>query len=298
MAPLDFALLARIGDLEYVARTVVDGLVSGLHRSPFHGFSAEFQQYRHYRPGDDLKYVDWKLFARTDRYFTKQFRETTNLAAMIALDRSASMAFASRAGPSKLTCGVIVAAALAYLISRQGDAVGLAAFDDRVAPYVAPRAGPVHLRGLLGTLAGLTASGSTSAASALRQSTDLLRRRGLLLVISDLYDDDEEGVMTAVRRAARMGHDVAVLHLVSRAEVDWTFRAETEFVDLETERSVLLDPRLARAAYQRSFRAFLDRWQRHCIREGVSYTRVSIDDPLDASLRPFLIQRSVAAVGT
>ena len=148
-------MLAGIADLELVARIVVEGLVSGLHRSPFHGYSAEFSQYRHYRPGDDLKYVDWKLVARTDRVYTKQFRETTNMASAIVLDTSASMEFpgAADVGPtSKFRYAVIAAAALAHLISGQGDAVGLLAGER----FLAPRAGRQHLRGLLAALSSLT----------------------------------------------------------------------------------------------------------------------------------------------
>src|SRR5258707_7686272 len=177
-------VLAQIADLELVARIIVEGLVSGLHRSPFHGYSAEFSQYRHYRAGDDLKYVDWKLVARTDRVYTKQFRETTNMAAAIVLDTSASMAFPvvgtgepvlRRApGVSKFRYGVIAAAALAHLISLHGDAIGLLAGDR----FIAPRAGRQHLRGVLAALASLDTSGAWSGAEAVRPAAERLKRRG------------------------------------------------------------------------------------------------------------------------
>jgi uncharacterized protein (DUF58 family) len=139
---LDPVLLASIGDLELVARVMVDGTVSGLHRSPFHGYSAEFSQYRHYRPGDDLKYIDWKLFARTDRLYTKQYRETTNMVAQLAIDASASMSYRGRAGVAKIEYARLLAAALAYLISTQGDAVGIVAYDESVRQYIPSRSGP------------------------------------------------------------------------------------------------------------------------------------------------------------
>src|SRR5919108_12720 len=150
---LDPALLTSIGDLEMIARVTVDGTLSGLHRSPFHGYSAEFAQYRHYRPGDDLKYVDWKLFARTDRLYTKQFRETTNLSAQIVLDRSGSMDFADQRTPTKFEYARILAGALAFLIAGQGDAVGLAQGGDERGAFLPPRAGRSHLRALLAALA-------------------------------------------------------------------------------------------------------------------------------------------------
>ena len=189
---LDPVLLSAIGDLELVARVMVDGTLSGLHRSPFHGYSAEFNQYRHYRPGDDLKYVDWKLVARTDRVYTRQFRETTNMASAIVLDTSGSMAFpvagSERTRPvSKFRYAVIAAAALAHLISGQGDAVGLLAGEQ----FLPPRAGRQHLRGLLAGLSSLAPSGGFSAADSVRRASERLKRRGLLLVLSDFYDDEE-----------------------------------------------------------------------------------------------------------
>ncbi|HEU4690191.1 MAG TPA: DUF58 domain-containing protein, partial [Vicinamibacterales bacterium] len=185
---LDPALLASIHDLEFVARVTVDGALAGLHRSPFHGYSAEFSQYRHYRAGDDLKYIDWKLLARTDRLYTKQFRETTNLRMQIAVDASASMAFSGRVGISKWEYGRVIAGALAHLIVSQGDAAGLTLFDDNLRLYVGSRTGRAHLRTVLTALAGEAPGGRTAPAIALRRAIDLLRTRGGLAVISDLYE--------------------------------------------------------------------------------------------------------------
>src|SRR5687767_3432171 len=215
---LDPVLLTSIGDLELVARVTVDGTVSGLHRSPFHGYSAEFSQYRQYRPGDDLKYVDWKLFARTDRFYTKQYRETTNMVAQVAVDASASMAFAGGFAVSKIQYARMLAAALAHLLSRQGDAVGLVVYDDELRQYVPSRSGTSHLRGLMLRLSKLDASGGTAAGPALRRAIDLLRRRGVLFIVSDLYDEDES-VERELRRAARIGHEVAVFHVLTRDEL-------------------------------------------------------------------------------
>ena len=215
---LDPVLLTALGDLEPVARVTVDGMLSGLHDSPFHGYSAEFSQYCHYRPGDDLKYVDWKLFARTDRIYTKQYRETTNLVAQLVVDASRSMAFRGRTGVAKIEIARIAAAALAYLIAGQGDAIGLVTYDTNVRHYVPSRIGQSHLRTVLATLAGYAAIGhDTSAAQSVRRSVDLLARRGLLILISDLYDE-EEGVEAELRRAVRMGHEVALFHVLTRDE--------------------------------------------------------------------------------
>jgi uncharacterized protein (DUF58 family) len=300
MALLDPALLARIGDLELAARTVVDGLRSGPHRSPFHGYSAEFSQYRHYRPGDDLKYIDWKLLARTDRLYTKQFRETTDLAATIVLDASGSMGFDGdgdgASTVSKLQYTVMAAAALAYVISTQGDAVGLLAVQDeagRAMTYVAPRSGTTHLRGVIAGLARLTASGAAAPDAGVRRATDLLRRRGLLLVFSDFYDRESE-TLAELRRAARMGHDVMVFQVVTRAELEFPYRDDVDFRDLESSRGVLTNAREIRSAYKDAFTAFVERWRTQTRAEGLDYTLLVTDTPLDEALRGVLLRRTAA----
>ncbi|HEY8549629.1 MAG TPA: DUF58 domain-containing protein, partial [Vicinamibacterales bacterium] len=183
------SLLAALGDLDLAARRVVEGMRAGLHRSPFHGYSAEFSQYRHYRPGDDLRYVDWKLLARTDRLYTRQYRETTDLAAMLIVDASASMGFEA-GGVSKLATAGVAAAALAWLLARQGDAVGLMAVPSSSAP-IPPRAGQPHLRQVLAALARLRAGDRSDMPAAIRRAADALPRRGLLLLFGDWYDDEE-----------------------------------------------------------------------------------------------------------
>jgi uncharacterized protein (DUF58 family) len=282
-------VLAGIADLELVARIVVEGLVSGLHRSPFHGYSAEFSQYRHYRPGDDLKYVDWKLVARTDRLYTKQFRETTNMASAIVLDTSGSMNFPAAAQPfspavSKIRYAVIAAAALAHLISGQGDAVGLLAGER----FLAPRAGRRHLRGLLAALASLTASSGGSATDNVRRASERLERRGLLLVLSDFYDD-EERTLSELRRAARMGHEVVLLQIVSRDELELPYRGDLDFVDLESGRSLAVNAGLARREYTDAMAAFLERW--HSRAEGFQYSLIVTDTPPERALRNLLLAR-------
>ena len=224
---LDPGALTAIADLELVSKRVVDGTIAGLHRSPFHGYSAEFSQYRHYRAGDDLKYVDWKLFARTDRLYTKQFIETTNLMAQLALDASASMDYAGANGVTKFAYARLVAAALAHLVSTQGDSIGLVAYADAIRQYLPSRGGAGHLRAVLLSLARETASGGTRAAPALTRTVDLLSRRGLLIVVSDLYDEDA-GVERALRRAVHVGHEVIVVHVLTRDEVELPFRGDVE----------------------------------------------------------------------
>ena len=292
---LEPAALAAIADLELVSRRIVDGTISGLHRSPFHGYSAEFSQYRHYRPGDDLKYIDWKLFARTDRLYTKQFRETTNLMGQIAFDASASMDYADpRGGVTKFQYGRLLAAALAHLIARQGDAVGLVTYADALRHYLPSRGGQAHLRSVLLTLGRTEPGGQTDAAAALARTIDLLKRRGLLIVISDLYDERAD-VERALMRASHVGHEVIVFHLLTRAEVELPFRDDVEIEDPETGRIVLSNGRAAASAYRESISAFLERWRSRCATYGVDYVRVFTDAPLDTTLRAYLRRRSAGA---
>jgi uncharacterized protein (DUF58 family) len=287
--------LAAIADLELVSKRIVDGTISGLHRSPFHGYSAEFSQYRHYRPGDDLKYIDWKLFARTDRLYTKQFRETTNLVCQIALDASASMDYAGAEGVTKFEYARLLAASLAHLVSRQGDAVGLVIYADALRHYLPSRGGQAHLRSLLLTLRRTEPSGQTDGAAALARTIDLLKRRGLLIVISDLYDE-RDLVERALMRAAHIGHEVVVFHVLSRDEVELPFRDEVELEDPETGRLVLTSGAAASRQYREAISAFLERWRTRCATYGIDYVRVFTDTPLDAGLRAYLRRRAAGGV--
>jgi uncharacterized protein (DUF58 family) len=289
-------VLADISDLELVARIVVDGLVSGLHRSPFHGYSAEFSQYRHYQQGDDLKYVDWKLVARTDRVYIKQFRETTNMAAMLVVDASASMDFsgaggaidrgAAAAGISKFRYAVIASAALAHLLAGQGDAVGLQGGSR----FLAPRAGRQHLRSVLAALSSLEARDTWAGADDVRLAAERLKRRGLLLVLSDFYDD-EERTLGELRRAHRMGHEVVLFQILTRDEIELPYRRGVELTDLETGRRLAIDAGLARRSYTDAVAAFLERWRRRAAAEGFQYSLVVTDVPPQRALRNMLLAR-------
>ena len=292
-ATLDPRVLSAISDLELVARVTVDGTLAGLHRSPFHGYSAEFSQYRPYRAGDDLKYVDWKLFARTDRFYTKQFRETTNLLALLAMDASASMGYAGANGVAKSTYARLLAAALCHLLAGQGDGIGLMAYDGRVRQFIPSRTGRSHVRSLMVALSKLEAGGPTAAASALKRAAELMKRRGLILLFSDLYDD-EDAVERELRRAVRMGHEVAVFHVLTPEELSFGLRGEVEVQDLESGTTVLVRAAAIRPVYQARFSEFLERWRARCTAFGIDYTRALTDVTLDETLREFLLRRRAA----
>lgn len=286
--PSEFSALR---DLELIARTTVEGLRQGLHRSPFHGYSAEFSQYRPYRPGDDLKYVDWKAFGRTDRLYSRQFRETTNLAALFVVDASRSMAFPP-GRTSKFALARAAAAVLATLIVDQGDAAGLlAAVDGRAGglEYVPPRSGSHHLQTCLAALARLDATHGRSIASALTRIGGLLRRRSLVVAVSDFYEDDS--TLTELRRLSRMGHEVIAVHVVAREEQALTVRGAVEFVDLESGQTLTTSADGAAAEYRRAFAEFTAHLRRTIERDGLAYMPLVTGESLESSLRRFLVER-------
>lgn len=293
MSSLSPAVVAAVQDLGLAARLVVEGIRAGGHRSPFHGYSAEFQQHRAYRAGDDLKYVDWKLLARTDRLYSKQFRETTSMSVMLVLDASASMAFPD-GELSKFRYATIVAAALAYLVSTQGDAVGLMAMSDGALDYLPARGGRPHLRSLIARLDRIEPRGAWQPTRAIDRAADLLKRRGVILVLSDFYDD-EEAVRRTLRRVARTGHDAGMLQVIADEERALPYRGEVELEDLESgERRLVRAPSIA-ADYEAAMGDFLSRVRDGARRDGIDYALLSTAEAPEHALRAFLLPREAHA---
>lgn len=286
------ALVAAVDDLEVAARLIVEGMRSGQHRSPFHGFSNEFSQYRAYRPGDDLKHLDWKVLARSDRLYTRQFRETTNLSAIICLDSSASMAF-PETGLSKFRYASMMAAALAHLIVMQGDAVGLMSMEAGRLVYLPARAGRAHLRTVLAQIDRLAPERIWEPRTVIARAADLLRRRGLVFVVSDFYDAPEE-TRVELRRVHRRGHDVALLQVVSKEEVELPFSNDLEYEDMETGAHLRFDPRTAGVDYRRAIAAFLETWRAGARRDGFDYALMRTDQAPSEALRGYLLRRGAA----
>lgn len=291
---LDPALLARIADLELVARLVVEGARLGAHRSPFTGTGAEFQQMRPYLPGDDLKHLDWKHYARTDRLFTRVYRETTEWPVMLAIDTSGSMAFTDSAGVSKLRVAVLLGAALTYLLVQQGESVGLASHADTPGPALPARTGRVHLVRMLGTLARLEATGTTDLAQAVRGAVARLGRRGCVVLLSDLYGED--AWQPALREARRMGHEVVVFHVLADRERRLQDAGDVEYRDLETG-ARLVTSSSHRDDYAREIDAFVAGHHAFARTEGITFLDVDTRAPLDDVLRAFSRQRAPQAGG-
>jgi uncharacterized protein (DUF58 family) len=281
----DPAVLASMGHIEIVARWVVDGFLSGLHRSPRKGFSVEFAEFRPYQPGDDLRYVDWKIAARADRWVVKQFEEETNLRATIVLDVSRSMAW--RGAPQRLTklaYAERLAAALALLLLRQRDAVGLVRVDDAVRTVVAPRARTTQWRRIVLALDGAGGGRASRVAEGLMRATQMVRRPGMVVVLSDLLTDIEP-VGAAIRTLGAAGHDVRVLHIMDPAERELVAVGEALYVDPESDEEVPATVAEVRDAYRATVDEAIGEWRTVCARAGARYETVMTDAPFGVPLR-------------
>ena len=286
---LDPAVVARLGNLELKARTVVEGFLSGLHRSPFKGFSVEFAEYRQYIPGDDLSTIDWKVYARSDRHYVKKFEEETNLNCHVMLDISGSMAYGSR-GITKYQYGQCLAASLAYLMNRQRDAAGLAAFDERIVTMLPASSRPGHLNAILVTLDRLELGTETNVSKPLHQLADSLTKRGMVVLISDLLDDPER-VIRGLKHFRFRGTDVIVFHLLDPDELAFPFERATRFEDMETQDEVLAVPVVVRDHYIKAIGALIDRYKRELGAAGIDYQLLTTDQPLELALLAYLSTR-------
>ena len=290
---LDPAVIARLGTLELKAKTVVEGFLSGLHRSPFKGFSVEFAEYRQYIHGDDLSTIDWKVFARSDRYYVKKFEEETNLDCHLLLDVSGSMGYGSR-GMTKFEYGACLAASLGYLMNRQRDGVGLMAFDDRIVSALPASTRPGHMRNLLVTLDRLVLGKQTSVSKPLRQLAESLTKRGMVVLISDLLDDPE-AVIRGLKHFHHRGSDVLVFHVLDPDELEFPFDRATRFEDLETGEEVMAVPAIVRAHYLKAIGGLIERYRRELGGAGIDYQLLNTKEPLELALLAYLSTRSRTA---
>jgi uncharacterized protein (DUF58 family) len=293
---LDPQMLAQIEGLELRARRIVEGYVAGLHRSPYQGFSNEFAEHREYAPGDDLRYVDWKVFGKSDRFYLKQFEEETNLICYLLLDTSESMQYQSPGAPlSKLAYAQCAAAALAHLVLHQRDAVGLVTFDRDIRQLIRPSSSPTQLKQLLHVMEQTTgeaasAPGATSTGPIFHDLAERLARRGIVVVLSDLFDD-VESMLAGLKHFRHRRHDVIVLHMLDPAEIDFPFQHVTMFKGLEALGNVVTEPRSLRAAYQQELQSFLKKVRTGCRAQQIDYLTVRTDQPLSGVLTTFLTAR-------
>jgi uncharacterized protein (DUF58 family) len=286
---IDPQTLTRIQSLELIARTVVDGFISGLHRSPHLGFSVNFAEYRSYRPGDDIRKIDWKVYGRSDRFYVKEFEGETNTSIHLILDCSRSMNYGSR-GITKLEYGQFLAACLGYFAFKQRDAVGFMTYDDDVVDYIPARGSAGHLNAILHTIEKVRAGKKTDFVTPLIRAAERLRRRGIVVVISDLYDDPAR-VMDGLRHLAFRGNDVIVFQILDPAELNFDFPDAAQFVDMETGAEMHVIPDYIRKEYRRLIRNQAVEYEKECRKDRMDYSFIDTSQPLDSALFSYLVRR-------
>jgi len=286
---LDPEVLNSIAGLELKARLIVEGFVSGMHRSPFHGFSVEFAEHREYVPGDDVRFVDWKVFGKSDRYYIKQYEEETNLRAWLMVDTSESMEYGS--GPmTKIEYARHAAAALAYLITKQQDAVGLCLFDEDLREILPPASSTGHLRRLVRMLAESGTGGKTGVEAAVGHAAEQFGRRGVVIILSDLLAAADQ-VLDAVRRLRHRRHEVVLLHILDHEERTFPFERMTRFEGLESLPNVMIDPAALRTQYLKELDAFTRRLKKGCLGAGADFVEIDTKTTLDVVLSSYLASR-------
>lgn len=286
---LDPAIVARLGTIDLKARTIVEGFLTGLHRSPYKGFSVEFAEYRQYLPGDDLATLDWKVFARSDKHFVKKFEEETNLTCHLLIDVSASMGYGS-GEVTKLQYASFLAGALAYLMHRQRDAFGLIAFDDSITDLVPSSARTGHLRTLLHAIERLQIGKGTNVAKPLHDLAAAVRKRGMVVLVSDLLDDPAN-VLDGLKHFRYRGTDVIVFHVLDPYELQFPFEHAARFRDMETSEEVLAVPQAVRQDYMARMQELIAFYRRELGLAGIDYCQLDTSQPLELGLMSYLMTR-------
>ena len=296
---LDPTVVSRLAGMELKARLIVEGFIAGMHRSPYHGFSVEFAEYRQYMQGDNIKNLDWKVFGKTDRFYVKVYEEETNLKSTILLDKSGSMGFSSAGGDGrsgangaidKLTYGGLLAASLSYLMIRQQDAVSLCAFDEKIRTLLPHRSVRRHLFFLLANLENLEAGAQTRVGQVLHHIAERVRRRGLIILISDLMDDPET-VLMGLKHFRHRKHEVIVFHILDPREIDLDYRGEVEFQDLENDRRIRVEPAFLREQYSERVQKWIKRLDKGCKGHQIDYNLLTTQTPFDQALTAYLNKR-------
>jgi uncharacterized protein (DUF58 family) len=306
---LDPKVLNKIRRLDLQARLVVEGFISGMHRSPFHGFSVEFAQHREYSPGDDIKHLDWKVQARTDRFYIKQYEVETNLRATFLIDVSESMRYggdpqsrnsaigvpgSGKDGMSKYHYAACLASSLALLLLNQQDAVALASFDEDLVSFLPHSANPNQIKSFVHELDGATLKAKTTVEHIFHNLAEKIPRRGMIVLVSDLFVD-ADGLIRGLRHFRHRNHEVMVMHVMDADELTFPFQGNTMFRGLENTGRLMIEPRALRAGYLEAVQRFTSDVKRRCIANQIDYKLISTADHLDAALLAFLAARAAAA---
>ncbi len=289
---LDPKMVAKLDNMALRARLVVEGYLIGQHKSPYHGFSVEFAEHRAYGSGDDTRHIDWKLYGKTDRYYVKQFEEETNLRSHILLDTSASMQFGS-GSVTKLEYARYLSAALTHLMLNQKDGIGLVLFDEKINHFIPPKAAQSHAKYIMGTMEDIQSGPDTNIRPVLDQMADRIKKRGLVILISDLMDDPD-AVLMGLNHFRHNKQEVIVFHLMDRQEYNFDFGDRTQFKDMETGETITTDPWHIRSDYRDLIKSFQKTYQTGCRNQRIDYVPLFTDQPLDIALNEYLNKRQKA----
>jgi uncharacterized protein (DUF58 family) len=289
---LDPALLGKLANMDLVARCAVEGFFTGLHPSPFHGFSVEYSDHRDYQPGDELKFLDWKMFGRSDKLYIKQFQQETNVTVYILLDCSKSMSFAGDGSVSKMDYGCFLAAALAYLMLGQGDSTALTLFGEKVRKQIPPRSRRTHLNAILTALQANKPAGQTNLADVLHTVADTTKRRGLVILISDLLDDVDD-IYRGLSHLKYLNHDVIIFQTLDSQELNLEYEGLIQFEDLESRATMRTFPQSLQEVYRQRVSEFVQDVERTAGRSGIDYCLLNTSESLDKALMAYLAKRKM-----
>ena len=282
-------IIGKLNNLSLKARFVVEGFIVGLHKSPYHGFSVEFSEHRAYGFGDEIRHIDWKLWGKTDKFFVKQFEEETNLKSYLLLDQSLSMKFQSNR-INKLDYSKILAASLGYLMLKQQDAVGLTLFDSKIRTNIYPKSKPSHLNLILSKMEHINLGPETNIAPVLHQVAEVIKKKGLIILISDLLDSPEE-ILSGLQHFRYKGHEVLVFHILDPQEINLDYTTRTRFKDIETGEELITEPWHIKDDYQESIKSFCNYFQTHCFQNNIDYIQLCTNDSLDVALTEYMVKR-------
>lgn len=288
---LDPTVVSKIKTLELRARAVVEGFMVGMHKSPYHGFSAEFSQHRPYNQGDSLRNIDWKVYGKSEKFFIKQYEEETNLICNVALDVSKSMDFKHSADITKLEYGSILAASLIYLLLQQNDSTGLTLYSDKIESYLPPKSTQVYMRELIKSINNVKPSGKTATAGALNKIADRIKKRGLVIIISDFFDEIDS-VVSAVKHFYFKKNEVIVFQVLDPVEKSFALGGDAIFVDVETGEEMTSQPYQIQKSYQQAMSDFTERLKEECLRYGIEYNLLDTSTPFDKALFSYFKKRS------
>ena len=282
-------VISSISSLSFKARLLVEGLIVGMHKSPYHGFSVEFSEHKSYNPGDEIRNIDWKIWGKTDKYFVKEYEEETNLLSHIILDQSKSMSYSS-SGITKLEYAKVLSASLAYLMLKQQDGVGLTLFDSKIRSSIAAKSKRNHINSLFSMMEKIQPGPDTKIGDILHINAETIKKRGLIIIISDFLDD-LESIVSGIKHYRYKGHEVILFHVMDEQEFELDFNERIEFIDLETNATITTDPWHIRKDYQKAINEFCDSLRLSCRKNKVDYTLLNTKTPIEHALFDYLLKR-------